>query len=147
MDHVTLKTPAFGVLHRAYTIYSLWLMCRPNLTCLASRILKTGQGPKNLTRIRCRWQTRATRCITANVLQTNKVDAQSDKLATELSWQCFASKVANFQLPHVHLTYPTCIWRPLLAVTPFEFCRYFRRQKTIESLGCHVALFAWSDDS
>jgi len=27
----------------------------------------------------------ALRCITANVLQTNKVDAQSDKLATELS--------------------------------------------------------------
>jgi len=29
--------------------------------------------------------TRATRCITANVLQTNKVDAKWDKLATELS--------------------------------------------------------------
>jgi len=36
--------------------------------------------------ISCRWRTRATRCITANVLQT-KVDAQCDKLATELSWQ------------------------------------------------------------
>jgi len=31
----------------------------------------------------------------ANVLQTNKVDAQCDKLVTELSWQCFGSKVAN----------------------------------------------------
>ena len=30
-------------------------------------------------------QSRATRCITANVLQANKVDAQCDKLATELS--------------------------------------------------------------
>jgi len=39
-----------------------------------------------------RWQTRATRCITANVLQTNKVDAQCDKLATELRWQLFAWK-------------------------------------------------------
>jgi len=35
------------------------------------------------------------------------MDAQFDKLATELSWQRFASKVANFQLPHMHLTYPT----------------------------------------
>jgi len=31
------------------------------------------------TRISCRWQNRATRCITANVQQTNKVDAQYDK--------------------------------------------------------------------
>jgi len=38
------------------------------------------------TSISCRWRTRATRCITANVLQT-KVDVQCDKLATELSWQ------------------------------------------------------------
>jgi len=28
-----------------------------------------------------------------------------DKLATELSWQRFASTVANFQLPQLHLTY------------------------------------------
>jgi len=45
------------------------------------------------------------------VLQTSKVDAQCDKLVTELSWQCFASKVANFQLPHLHSTYRICIWR------------------------------------
>jgi len=63
------------------------------------------------TSISCRWQTRALRCITEKVLQTNKVDAQSDKLATELSWQSFASKVTNFQLLHLHLTYPTCILR------------------------------------
>jgi len=55
--------------------------------------------------------TRVTCCITANVLQTNKVDAQCDKLATELSWQRFVLKVANFQLPHLHLTYTTRIWR------------------------------------
>jgi len=36
--------------------------------------------------ISCRWRIRATRCITVNVLQT-KVDAQCDKLATELSCQ------------------------------------------------------------
>jgi len=30
-------------------------------------------------------KTRATRCITANVLQTDQVDAQCDKFATELS--------------------------------------------------------------
>jgi len=47
--------------------------------------------------------------ITANVLQTNKVDAQCDKLATELSQQRFASKFASLQLPHLYLTYLTCI--------------------------------------
>ena len=39
---------------------------------------------------------------TANV----QVDAQCDKLATELSRQWFASKVANFQLSQLHLTCP-----------------------------------------
>ena len=38
------------------------------------------------TSISCHRQTRATRCITTNELQT-KVDAQCDKLATERSWQ------------------------------------------------------------
>ena len=38
----------------------------------------------NSTSISCRWRTRATRCITANVLQI-KVDAQCNKLATELA--------------------------------------------------------------
>jgi len=47
----------------------------------------------------------------ANMLQTNNMDAQCDKLATEQSWQRFTSKVANFQLLHLHLTYPTCIRR------------------------------------
>jgi len=46
----------------------------------------------------------------ANVLQTSKVDGQCDKVATELRWQCFTSKVANMQLSHLPLTYPTCIW-------------------------------------
>ena len=41
-------------------------------------------------------------------MQTDNADAQCDKLATDLSWQRFASKVSNFQLPHLHLTYPTC---------------------------------------
>jgi len=62
------------------------------------------------TRISCRWQTRATRSIMAKVMQTNNVNAQCDKLATELSWQRFSSKVANFQPQHLHLTYLTCIW-------------------------------------
>jgi len=35
------------------------------------------------TRNSCRWQTHATCCITANMLQTN-VDTQCDKLATKL---------------------------------------------------------------
>jgi len=57
--------------------------------------------------IRCSWQTHTMHCImAANVLQTNKVDAECDKLATKLIWQRFTSKVANIQLPHLHLTYP-----------------------------------------
>jgi len=47
----------------------------------------------------------------ANLLQISKVEGQCDKLAAELSWQRLASKVVNFQLPHLHLTYRTCIWR------------------------------------
>jgi len=49
-----------------------------------------------------------------NMLQTNKVDAQCDKLASNRvdKSQCLASKVANlqllhapaFNLPHLHLT-------------------------------------------
>ena len=47
---------------------------------------KDVMDPRNLTSISCRWQTRATRCITP--LQT-KVGDQCDKLATELCWQLF----------------------------------------------------------
>jgi len=41
-----------------------------------------------------------------------------------------------FYSPHLHLA-------PPLEVTPFEFCRDFRRRK-LESLGYGVALFPWS---
>jgi len=86
------------------------------------------------TSIICRWKTLATRYITANMLQT-MVDAQCDKLATELSWQrlrrsirfrvvaSYLSKVANFNLPHLYLA-------PPLGMTPFEFCRPLRHQNT-----------------
>ena len=61
----------------------------------------------------------------------NKVDAQCDKLATELSWQSLASKVANLQL-HLHLANP-------LGMTPFELCRDFWHQKTrVHGLWCGV---------
>jgi len=95
------------------------------------------------TRISCHWRTCATRCITTNVLQTHKVDAQCDKLATELSWQHFASEVANFQLPHLHVSYTHPHLAHPLGVTPFEFSRDFRQQKT-RFLGYRVTLFAWS---
>jgi len=95
--------------------------------------------PSLIARISCRWHTRATRCITPNVLQTKEVDAQFDKLAPELSWQRFASKVGNLQLPHLHLTYPTCISRLYWGCRPFEFCQDFRRQKTrVPLLSCGV---------
>ena len=93
---------------------------------------------QNWTRISCRWQTRATRCVTANVLQTYKADAQCDKLAIELRWQRLASKVANCQLPHSVNLYPTCIGASI-GVTPVEFCRDFRRQKTrVTGLSCGI---------
>jgi len=40
---------------------------------------------KKKTSISCHWQTHAMRCTIANVPQT-KMDAQCDKLATELNW-------------------------------------------------------------
>jgi len=95
-----------------------------------------------ITRISCCWQTHVTCCIMANVLQTNKVDAQCDKLVTELSWQCFASKVANFQLLHLRLTYPTCIWCLHWGWPRLSFAEIFRNRK-LESLGYRVALPAW----
>jgi len=41
---------------------------------------------RNRTSISCHWRTRATRCITANVLKMINMDVQYDKLATEQSW-------------------------------------------------------------
>ena len=69
-----------------------------------------------------------------------KVDAQRqcDKLATELSRQRFAPKVANFQLPHLHLTYPTCIWRLCWGRPHLSFAKIFSIRK-LESLGYRVA--------
>jgi len=52
------------------------------------------------------------------------------------------SKVANFQLPYLHLTIVPA-FGVSIGVTTFEFCRDFRYQKTRESLGYHVAL--WRD--
>jgi len=70
----------------------------------------------------------------ANAMQTNKIDAQCDKLATELSWQRFASKVVNFQLPRLHLTYSTCIWR-LCWGDPIWVYRDFQHQETTALAG------------
>jgi len=39
----------------------------------------------SITRMSCRWQIRATQCITANVLQTSKVNSRCYKLATDRS--------------------------------------------------------------
>jgi len=44
------------------------------------------------------------------------------------------SKVTYCNLPHLHLA-------PPVGVTPFEFCQELWHQKTIESLGYHLALF------
>ena len=82
-----------------------------------------------ITRISCRWQTRATRYSTANVLETNKIDPSRDKLATELRWQRFATKVANFQLLHLHLTCPICICRIRSGWTRLSFADIFGIRK------------------
>jgi len=68
------------------------------------------------------------------------MDAQCDKLATELSWQRFTSKVANFQLLHLHFN------QPHLHLVPWgdpvlSFVEIFGITK-IEPLGYCVALFA-----
>jgi len=101
--------------------------------------LTSGKGTLQKPRISCRLQTRTVRCITANVLQTNKVDAQWDKLATEPSWQLihvksrqFAATAPAFNIPHLHLV-------PPLGVTPFEFCWDFQHQKTrVPGLSCGI---------
>ena len=83
-----------------------------------------------------RWQTQTTRCITANM----QVDAQCNKPATKLSWQCFTSKVVSLQLLHLHLTYPTCTWRLRWGWPSLSFAKIFAS----ESLGYCGVLFAWS---
>ena len=95
-------------------------------------------------KISCRWRTRATCWFTANVLQT-KLDAQHDKLATELSWQRLRrstfsscselSKVANFNVPQLH-------WRLRLEWLRLNCAKIFGVRK-LRSLGYRVALFAW----
>jgi len=83
--------------------------------------------------------------ITANVLQT-KVGTQCDKLATKLSWQRF--RRSTFELYRVIcqklliLTYSTCIWHLHLEQPHLSFAKTFGIRK-LESLGYHVALFAW----
>jgi len=78
------------------------------------------------------------RCITASVLRA-KVDAQCDKLATELSWQClWRSTFDVFKSPI--LIYSTCIWR-LRWGWPHLSCRHLRQQKTTVpglSCGCYL---------
>jgi len=74
-----------------------------------------------------------TRCITANMLQT-KVDAQCDKLATEISWQC--SRQSTFSsYSELFVKSPQFQPKPpafgaSIGVTPVEFCRDLRRHKT-----------------
>jgi len=81
-----------------------------------------------------RWRTRATRYITATCckqrwtlsvinLRQNWSHNACDNLRLRVIASCL-SKVANFNLPHLHLSPPS-------GVTPLEFCREFRHQKTI----------------
>jgi len=65
---------------------------------------------EKLNNLKNQLKTRVTLCITTNMLQTNKVVADCDKLATKVSFQRFALKVVNFHVLHMHLTCLTCIW-------------------------------------
>jgi len=85
------------------------------------------------------WQTHATLCSMANV----HVNARCDKLASELSWQRFTSKAANFRLLHLHLTYPTGIWRLRWGWPRLSFADIFG-SRNLESLCYRVALFVRS---
>jgi len=49
------------------------------------------ESQREMTRISCHWQTRATRCITANVLQTSHQ---------------LAATAPAFNLPDLHLAHP-----------------------------------------
>jgi len=77
-----------------------------------------------------------------NVLQTNKADAQCDKLASEpakfitlcVESRQFAATAPAFNLPHLHLA-------PPLGVTPFDFAEIIGVRK-LESLGYRVTVFA-----
>jgi len=81
-----------------------------------------------------------------DVLHHSKHAANKQKVATELSWQRlrqpkFSSytellKVANFNLPYLHLAPP--LGRPCLS-----FAETFSIKK-LESLGYCEAVFAWS---
>jgi len=82
-----------------------------------------------LTRISCRWQTRATRCIMANVLQT-KCTLSVIYLRPNLVDNASRRKSPIF-------SYRTCI-QPI-PHSRFEFCRDFRQQKTrVSGLSCGV---------
>ena len=82
-------------------------------------------------------------CIMANMLQT-KVDAQCDKLATELSWQCLLAMVDVFELQRVIywklqiLTYPTCSWHLCWGWPHLNFAEIFGNRKLETVLSCGI---------
>jgi len=64
----------------------------------------------------------------------NSVDSacNGQRFRVIASYLSHLSKVANFNLPHLHLASP-------LRVTPFEFCQHLQRQKTrLTWLSCSV---------
>jgi len=68
------------------------------------------------------------------MLQTNWVDDQCDKVATELRIQSrqFSATTPAFNLSHLHLA-------PPLGVTPFEFCLdFWHHETTVRGLSCGI---------
>jgi len=101
---------------------------------------RVGSAHENLNRFHL---CRATCCITAKVLQT-KVDAQCDKLATELSWQRLLrrfslSSYSELIIKSSQFRHSPPAFGASPQVTPLVFCRDTRRQKTrIPGLSCGV---------
>jgi len=108
--------------------FSCWLLRDHWLTLLT------------LTSFHCCRQTHATNCNMADVLQT-KVDAQCDKLATELKWATLATvdvswrqsrKITDSNLPHLYFA-------PSFGVIPLEFCQDLWCQETADPvLPCSI---------
>jgi len=97
-----------------------------------------------LTRLKvCAWPT-----ITRISYRANPRDAlhHGERAVNKIRWTL---SVISLHWKSPIFSYRTCIWPTpsvfgaSVGVTPLEFCRGFRHQKT-ESLGYHVALFVWS---
>jgi len=117
----------------------LWSTCIPNMKSLSPSVTKIGKMKQKVDKYQLSL-TNPRDAMHHSMLQT-KMDAQRDKLVTELSWQCLwwstflsyselLSKIADFNLPNLYSA-------PPLGVMSFEFCQDLQHQKTrVPGLSC-----------